>query len=38
MRRLIWWVLFETKLGDFALAALERWLGLAVVPVEYLIV
>ncbi len=36
MKRLVWWMLFQTLLGEIALEALERWLGLAVVPIEYL--
>jgi hypothetical protein len=36
MRRFVWWALFQTWIGEIALEALERWLGLAVVPVEYL--
>jgi len=27
-------LLFETRIGDWLLGLLERWLGLAVVPVE----
>ena len=28
------WLLLETRLGDLLLVLLERWTGLAVVPIE----
>ena len=33
---LVRWFLFETRLGLFLLALLERWAGLAVVNAEWL--
>lgn len=34
MRKFLSWLLFETTVGDHLLAAIERYLGLAVTPVE----
>ena len=37
MSQIIKWALFETRLGDWLLAALERLVGLAVVELESVI-
>jgi len=34
MKRFVGWFLFETSLGDCVLGALERALGIGIVPVE----
>lgn len=34
MRRIVWWLLFETPIGDLVLWLMEAMLQLAIVPVE----
>lgn len=34
MKKLFWWMLFRTTVGTWVMTVVERWLELAIVPME----